>query len=146
MDALTQPSIETILEDFSFLEEWDDRYRYLIELGRRLAPLPEAAHNAANKVNGCASQVWLQTDIRAGAGGKRLDFMGDSDALIVKGLVAVAIAIFSGKSPAEIEAIDAEAVFDRLGLAGHLSTQRSNGLRALVQRMKAEARAERARA
>jgi cysteine desulfuration protein SufE len=144
MDALTQPSIETIVEDFSFLEEWDDRYRYLIELGRRLAPLPEAAHNAANKVNGCASQVWLQTDIRNAAGGKRLEFMGDSDALIVKGLVAVAIAIFSGKTPAEIEAIDAEAVFDRLGLAGHLSTQRSNGLRALVQRIKAEARAQRA--
>ncbi len=143
MDAQASPSIETIVEDFSFLEEWDDRYRYLIELGRRMPPLPAEAHNAANKVNGCASQVWLQTDIRRGEDAPRLDFAGDSDALIVKGLVAVAIALFSGKTPAEIETIDAEAIFDRLGLAGHLSTQRSNGLRALVQRIKAEARAQR---
>jgi cysteine desulfuration protein SufE len=143
MDAQASQSIDAIIEDFAFLDEWDDRYRYLIELGRRLEPLPEAAHNAANKVTGCASQVWLQTDVVRGQGEPRLDFAGDSDALIVKGLVAVAIALFSGRTPAEIEKIDAESVFDRLGLAGHLSTQRSNGLRALVQRIKAEARAQR---
>jgi cysteine desulfuration protein SufE len=146
MDARANPTIETILEDFAFLEEWDDRYRYIIELGRRLPPLPEEAHNAANKVEGCASQVWLKTEVDRTADAPRMEFAGDSDALIVKGLVAIALALFSGKTPEEIERIDAEAVFDRLGLAGHLSTQRSNGLRALVRRIKAEARAQRATA
>ena len=88
MDARANPTIETILEDFAFLEEWDDRYRYIIELGRRLPPLPEEAHNAANKVEGCASQVWLKTEVDRTADAPRMEFAGDSDALIVKGLVA----------------------------------------------------------
>ena len=108
--------IEQIVEDFAFLDEWDDRYRYLIELGRSLAPLPPEAHSADNKVQGCASQVWLQKTLRREHDALHLDFTGDSDAMIVRGLVAIVIALFSGRTPDEIETIDAEAVFARLGL------------------------------
>src|SRR5690606_20467342 len=110
------------------------------ELGRALEPLPDERRTPANKVQGCASQVWLWT--RAGDGPEpRLRFVGDSDAHIVRGLVAVAIALFDGRTPEEIAATDAEAVFDRLGLAEHRSSRRSNGLRSMVARIKAEARA-----
>jgi len=137
----TVPALAQILEDFAFLDDWEDRYRYLIELGRALEPLPEEAHNEANRVHGCASQVWLQTRLRREADGTHIDLVGDSDALIVRGLVALAIAIFSGRTTAEIVTTDAEAVFAQLGLREHLTAQRSNGLRSMVKRIKDEAAA-----
>jgi cysteine desulfuration protein SufE len=138
---MAQPSIEEITDNFALLEEWDDRYRYLIELGRGLDPLPEEAHNDANKVRGCASQVWLETTIgNDAATGPILTFRGDSDAHIVRGLVALALALFSGRSPEAVLSIDANRLFQQLGLLAHLSPQRSNGVRAMVERIKAEAR------
>lgn len=134
--------ISEIIDNFSVLDDWDDRYRYLIELGRELPPLAEAAHNDANKVQGCASQVWLDTDVRPnGAGGPVLAFAGDSDAHIVRGLIAVLFAIFSGKSANDILATDALALFEKMGLRDHLTPQRSNGFRAMVERIRAEANA-----
>jgi cysteine desulfuration protein SufE len=134
------PAIEDIIDDFSLLEEWDDRYRYLIELGRTLEPYPEPLRDDAHKVQGCASQVWLATSVAAdGAAGPVLAFKGDSDAHIVRGLIAVLLALYSGKSAREILAIDALALFDRLALREHLTPQRSNGLRAMVERIRAEA-------
>jgi len=142
MDTLNlPPEIDRIVDDFAFLDEWEDRYRYLIELGRALAPLPDAAHSDANKVQGCASQVWLQKTVRHEADGPHIDFLGDSDALIVRGLVAIVIALFSGRTPDAILATDAEALFEKLGLRDHLSQQRSNGLRSMVARIRAEAAA-----
>jgi cysteine desulfuration protein SufE len=135
-------TIDDILSDFELFEDWDERYRYLIDLGRRLEPLPEAAKSEANKVRGCASQVWLETRKIVGNDGKeRLSFKGDSDAHIVKGLVALILALFDRKTPDEILATNAQDVFDRLELAQHLSMQRANGVRAMVERIKAEARA-----
>jgi cysteine desulfuration protein SufE len=134
-------SIEQVLADFELLDDWEDRYRYIIELGRGLSPLPEAEHTEDNKVRGCASQVWLSTRETARDGATRLVFRGDSDALIVKGLVAIVIALFDEKTPEEIREIDAEELFSRLDLRSHLTTQRSNGLRALVDRIKADAEA-----
>jgi cysteine desulfuration protein SufE len=134
-------TIEQIIDDFALLEDWEDRYRYVIELGRTLTPLADADRTPENKVRGCASQVWLRTSIVTGPAGPRLQFIGDSDAHIVRGLVAIAIALFDGKTAAEILKINAQAVFDRLGLSQHLSAQRSNGLRSLVERIKADAEA-----
>jgi len=134
--------IDEIIENFSSLDQWDDRYRYLIELGRELPPLAEAAHSAANKVHGCASQVWLDTTTdSSGAGGPVLTFAGDSDAHIVRGLIAVLFAIFSGQHARDILATDALAVFEKLGLREHLTPQRSNGFRSMVERIRADARA-----
>jgi cysteine desulfuration protein SufE len=136
------PDIEEIIENFSVLDDWDDRYRYLIELGRELPPLTEAAHSAANKVQGCASQVWLDTGVRPnGAGGPVLTFEGDSDAHIVRGLIAILFAIFSGKHAEDILATDALALFERMGLREHLTPQRSNGFRSMVERIRSDARA-----
>ncbi|MGD9738275.1 MAG: SufE family protein [Bauldia sp.] len=132
-------AIEEIRADFSYLDDWEDRYRYLIELGRRLEPLPDAERTPDNKVSGCASQVWLWTR-ESDDGQHRLNFVGDSDAHIVKGLIAVVIALYGGKTAEEILAIDPEAVFTELDLAAHLSSQRSNGLRSMVARIKADAR------
>jgi cysteine desulfuration protein SufE len=132
-------TIEEILENFALLDDWEDRYRYVIELGKELAPLPESERTAKNKVLGCASQVWLSTRVDHSQRPPRLTFIGDSDAHIVRGLVAIAIALFNGKTPSEIIGTDAEAVFDRLGLREHLTAQRSNGLRALVDRIKGDA-------
>jgi cysteine desulfuration protein SufE len=126
-----------IASDFAFLDDWEDRYRYIIELGKRLPPLTEAERTAENKVLGCASQVWLATHFRDG----HLHFEGDSDALIVRGLVALAIALFDDKSPEQVLAIDAEGFFDQLDLRAHLTAQRSNGLRSLVDRIRADAAA-----
>ena len=135
-------TIGEIIDNFSLLEEWDDRYRYLIELGRSLAPLPEAARTDANKVQGCASQVWLLTHVQPdGAGGPVLTFEGDSDAHIVRGLIAILFALYSGKPAQEILSTDAVALFDRLGLREHLTPQRSNGFRSMVERIRADARA-----
>jgi cysteine desulfuration protein SufE len=134
-------TLHQIIEDFSLLEEWDDRYRYLIELGRNLEPLPECEHSHANKVQGCASQVWLATRVgRNGADGPTLSFRGDSDAHIVRGLIAILLAVFSGKHAREILAADAISVFEQLGLREHLTPQRSNGFRSMVERIRADAR------
>ena len=133
--------IDQIIENFSTLDDWDDRYRYLIELGRELPPLADAAHNEANKVQGCASQVWLETDVRPnGAGGPVLTFEGDSDAHIVRGLIAILLALYSRRTARDILATDAIAVFERLGLREHLTPQRSNGFRSMVERIKSDAR------
>lgn len=135
-------ALDEIVSNFELLDEWDDRYRYLIELGKSLAPLPEEAHNDANKVRGCASQVWLDVSREGGPGPQtRLHFRGDSDAHIVRGLVALALAIFSGKQASEIVATDAFAIYQSLGLAAHLTPQRSNGVRAMIERIRSDARA-----
>ncbi|HET9687970.1 MAG TPA: SufE family protein [Pseudolabrys sp.] len=135
-------AIEEIVENFGLLDEWDDRYRYVIELGRTLTPLPDEAHVDANKVQGCASQVWLITDVKPnGASGPILTFQGDSDAHIVRGLIAILFALYSGKSARDILAIDSLALFDRIGLRENLTPQRSNGLRSMVERIRAEAKA-----
>jgi len=138
-------TIDEIVENFALLEEWDDRYRYVIELGRTLAPLPENEHIDANKVQGCASQVWLVTHVKPdGAAGPVLTFDGDSDAHIVRGLIAILFALYSGKAARDIIATDALALFDRIGLRENLTPQRSNGLRAMVERIRAEANAAQA--
>jgi cysteine desulfuration protein SufE len=135
--ALT--AIDDLLADFDVLDDWEDRYRHVIELGRELPALPEADHTAENKVKGCASQVWITSQ----AGGPKDDpvitFQGDSDALIVKGLVAIAFMIYSGKTARQILATDAGEVLGKLGLSGHLTQQRSNGFASMIQRIKSDA-------
>jgi cysteine desulfuration protein SufE len=134
--------IDEIIDNFSVLDDWDDRYRYVIELGRTLAPLPETERTATNKVQGCASQVWLATNAKPdGTGGPVLTFIGDSDAHIVRGLIAILFALYSGKPAREILATDALALFDKLALREHLTPQRSNGFRSMVERIKSDARA-----
>jgi cysteine desulfuration protein SufE len=134
--------IDEIIGNFSVLDDWDDRYRYLIELGRELEPLSAAAHNDANKVQGCASQVWLATSVRPdGAGGPMLTFIGDSDAHLVRGLIAILFAVYSGKNARDILATDAVKLFEELGLKEHLTPQRSNGFRSMVERIRSDARA-----
>jgi cysteine desulfuration protein SufE len=132
-------TIDDIIESFALLDDWEDRYRYLIELGRDLPPFPETARTAANKVQGCASQVWLDTRIGPRKDDPVLSFVGDSDAHLVKGLIAVLLALYSGRPASEIRSADALAVLDQLGLREHLTPQRSNGLRAMVGRIQAEA-------
>jgi cysteine desulfuration protein SufE len=135
-------AIDEIVQNFALLDEWDDRYRYVIELGRKLAPLVDSAHIDANKVRGCASQVWLLTHVKPnGSAGPVLSFEGDSDAHIVRGLIAILLALYSGKSATEILAIDALAIFDSIGLRQNLTPQRSNGLRSMVERIRTEAKA-----
>ena len=131
-------SIATITSDFELLEDWEDKYRYVIELGRALAPLPEAARTNANKVRGCASQVWLLTQVAGQP--PVLTLHGDSDAHIVKGLIAILFEMLSGQTAEAILATDPMAEFARLGLAEHLTPQRSNGLASMVARIKADAR------
>ena len=130
-------SLQTLLEDFDLFDDWEERYRYIIELGNGLAPLTEAEHNDANKVQGCVSQVWLVND----RDGDRLSFRGDSDAHIVRGLVAILLDLYDGKSAQEIAAYDAESAFQQLGLGEHLTPQRSNGFYAMVQRIRNDAAA-----
>ena len=134
-------TIAEIEDNFALLDQWDDRYRYVIELGKTLTPLPDADHVEANKVQGCASQVWLVTHKTPNAGGPVLSFEGDSDAHIVRGLVAILFALYSGKPAKEILDTDASALFERLGLRENLTPQRSNGLRSMIERIRAEARA-----
>jgi cysteine desulfuration protein SufE len=135
-------TIDEIIDNFALLDEWDDRYRYVIELGRGLAPLPTAARTDANKVQGCASQVWVATTVKPnGADGPVLSFVGDSDAHIVRGLIAILLAIYSGRTAEHILSTDAIALFERLGLREHLTPQRSNGFRSMVERIRADARA-----
>lgn len=134
-------SLDEIIDNFSYLDEWEDRYRYVIELGRTLEPLDAAAHTDANKVLGCASQVWLETKVdRSGQGEPVLTFRADSDAHIVRGLVALILALYSGKTASKILDTDAQALFDQLGLSAHLTRQRTNGTRSMVERIKRDAR------
>ncbi len=126
-------SFEDIKSDFAFLDDWDDRYKYLIDLGRDLAPYPDAHRDEAHKVRGCASQVWFHAADKDG----RLLFEGDSDAHIVKGLVALLFALYSGKTPAEMLAIDPQEALAPFDLDGHLTPQRSNGLHSMVARIRA---------
>jgi cysteine desulfuration protein SufE len=134
-------TIDEITDNFSLLDEWDDRYRYVIELGRTLAPIDEAARIERNKVQGCASQVWLVTAVEPnGAAGPTLTFAGDSDAHIVRGLIAILFALYSGRSARDILATDALGLFNRLGLREHLTPQRSNGFRSMVERIRSDAR------
>lgn len=134
-------TIDDIRENFSLLDEWDDRYRYVIELGRTLEPMPEAEHTSENKVQGCTSQVWLsrQAD-RGDREAPVLHFLGDSDAHIVRGLVAILLTLYAGKTARDILAIDAHEVFNEFGFREHLTPQRSNGLRAMVDRIQGIAR------
>jgi cysteine desulfuration protein SufE len=135
-------TIDEITDNFSLLDDWDDRYRYVIELGRTLPPFPESARTEANKVQGCASQVWLRTSTQPdGTGGPVMSFVADSDAHIVRGLIAILYALYSGKPVREILSIDALALFGRLGLRENLTPQRSNGLRSMVERIRSEANA-----
>jgi cysteine desulfuration protein SufE len=134
-------TLDTIRDDFALLDDWEDRYRYLIELGRGLSPLDDADRTDANKVRGCASQVWLKTRVERDADATILTFSGDSDAHIVKGLIAILLAIFDGRETREILATDAHAVFAELGLSDHLTPQRSNGFAAMVARVRADAEA-----
>jgi cysteine desulfuration protein SufE len=134
--AGTSEEFEEIVENFELFDDWEDRYRYVIELGRAMAPLPEARKTSATKVEGCASQVWLVPDMRRNdAGQDCLHFDGDSDAMIVRGLIAVLRALYSGQPLGDITSIDAQAELGRLGLEQHLSSQRSNGLKAMVRRL-----------
>lgn len=128
---------EEIADDFAFLDDWEDRYRYVIELGRKMEPLDEALRVPATKVEGCASQVWIVPRIKGEGPAARFDFDGDSDALIVRGLIAVLHALYAGLTPAGVLAVEAQAEFGRLGLEQHLSSQRSNGVRAMVGRIRA---------
>lgn len=135
-------SIEQIVDDFELLDSWDDRYRYVIELGRALPPFPDAERTAENKVQGCASQVWMVSETRPAknGGGPVLEFLGDSDAHIVKGLIAILFALYSGQPAKRILETDALALFHRLGLGEHLTPQRSNGFRSMVERIRSDAR------
>jgi cysteine desulfuration protein SufE len=133
-----QTNLQTIVSDFELLDEWEDRYRYIIDLGKDLDALPQAAQTDANKVQGCVSQVWLETTISDGSD-PVIHYSGTSDAHIVRGLVALVLAIYSGKRASEIVTIDALEILGSLGLDQHLSPQRSNGLKAMVQRIKRDA-------
>ena len=136
-DSMT--AIADIIADFDLLDEWEDRYRYLIELGRKLEPLPEEAHNEDNKVRGCASQVWVETTVDRSGPQPVLTFRGDSDAHIVRGLVCLVLALYSNRRADEIAGIDAMDLFTQLDLTGHLTPQRSNGVRSMVERIRRDA-------
>ncbi len=129
---MAQPAFEEFVEDFEFLEDWEDRYRHVIEAGKAMKPLDDALKVPATRVEGCASQVWLHPQISAG----HFHFDGDSDALIVRGLIAVLRALYNDLPAAEVPAIDAGGELARLGLTDHLSAQRSNGLRAMIERIR----------
>ena len=137
-DATATAAIDRIFEDFEFIDDWEERYRYVIDLGRDLPAFPESARTPANKVQGCVSQVWLETS-RGDGRDPVMQFIGDSDAHIVRGLVAIMLALFSGRRASEIASLDAEAVLKRLGLDEHLTPQRANGLRAMVARIRRDA-------
>jgi cysteine desulfuration protein SufE len=138
---LASAAFEEIAETFEFLDDWEDRYRHVIELGRAMPPLEEAFRVPATKVDGCASQVWLVPELEGEGRGAVFRFRGESDAMIVRGLIAILHALYSGQTVAEVLRIDAPAELGRLGLHEHLSSQRSNGLRAMVARIRALATA-----
>ena len=132
-------AIATLLSDFEILDDWEDRYRHVIDLGRDLPDLPPQDHTPKNKVMGCASQVWISTHVGGSADDPVLTFQGDSDALIVKGLIAIAFMIYSARPARAIVATDAAPLLEKLGLRDHLTPQRSNGFAAMIQRIKADA-------
>jgi cysteine desulfuration protein SufE len=133
-----ETTIDGLVDDFGFLDDWEDRYRFVIELGRNLPELPDDERIDANKVRGCASQVWLVSDV-TGNGEPRMTFRGDSDAHIVRGLISILFALYSGRTAREILQIDPEAVFAQIGLREHLTSQRSNGLTSMVARIRSDA-------
>ena len=135
---MASAAFEEIVEDFEFLEDWEDRYRHVIDLGKAMEPLDDALKVPATKVDGCASQVWLHPNIDGGV----LNFDGDSDAMIVRGLIAVLRKLYNGLALADVLAVDARAELGRLGLNDHLSAQRSNGLRAMIERVREVAAAQ----
>ncbi len=141
---MARAEFEEIADTFDFLDDWEDRYRHVIDMGKAMEPLPESQRIPATKVEGCASQVWLVPEIDGAGAGARFRFKGDSDAMIVRGLIAVLIALYDGLTLDEVSAVDAPAELARLGLDEHLSAQRSNGLRAMVQRIRDIAKAARA--
>ncbi|PQO24393.1 cysteine desulfuration protein SufE [Rhodobacteraceae bacterium WD3A24] len=133
---MAEAEFDEIADTFEFLDDWEDRYRHVIEMGKAMAPLDDALRVPATKVDGCASQVWIVPRIEGEGPQARFDFMGDSDAMIVRGLIAVLHALYSGRSVADVTQVDAAAELARLGLDEHLSAQRSNGLRAMVGRIR----------
>ena len=135
------PGFQAIREDFEFLDDWEDRYRYIIELGHGLPAMAEAARNEQNKVRGCVSQVWLERELRKNSGEPILHFRGDSDSHLVRGLIAITLALFSDQTPQKILEIDAKEAFRDLGLEQHLTPQRSNGVRAMIERIRSDAAA-----
>jgi len=139
-DLYSPVGFDEIVADFDLLEDWEDRYRYVIELGRKLPPLPDGERNDTNKVRGCVSQVWLATTVNPDSRAPRLSFLGDSDAHIVRGLIAILFALYSGKTADAILDIDANAVLGRLHLKEHLTPQRSNGVLSMVERILKDAR------
>jgi cysteine desulfuration protein SufE len=139
---MATPAFEDLAETFAFLDTWEDRYRHVIELGRAMAPMPDALKTPATKVDGCASQVWLQPVIKGQGPQAQFDFLGDSDAMIVRGLIAVLHSLYSGLTLAQVLEVDAPAELARLGLDAHLSAQRSNGVRAMIGRVRSVAETE----
>jgi len=139
---MAQDRFEELVETFEFLDDWEDRYRHVIELGKAFPPLEDALKVDATKVDGCASQVWLHPRIEGEGAAATFDFAGESDAMIVRGLIAILHELYAGLSVGEVTKVDAQAELARLGLNDHLSSQRSNGLRAMVERIKATAAAE----
>ena len=137
MTSAIDAALNDLADEFELLGDWEERYRYVIELGKDLAPLTDAERSEENKVRGCASQVWLVTEPQADG---TLKFRGDSDAHIVSGLVAIMLRLYSGRAPADIVAFDAKAALDRLGLSEALSSQRSNGLKSMVARIQHDAK------
>ena len=134
--------LQQIIDDFGVIDDWDERYRYIIDLGRKMPPFPDALRTTDVKVRGCASQVWLVAKRERDAQGRDvLAFIGDSDAMIVRGLIAILLRLYSSKTPQEILNVDAKKVLGGLGLDTHLSQQRSNGLFSMVERIRADARA-----
>jgi cysteine desulfuration protein SufE len=136
---MAAPEFEDLADTFEFLDDWEDRYRHVIEIGRAMPPLDPALRVPATKVDGCASQVWIVPQIDGQGPQARFDFMGDSDAMIVRGLIAVLHTLYAGRPVAEVATLDAQAALARLGLNDHLSAQRSNGLRAMVARIRESA-------
>ncbi len=133
---MAREAFEEIVDNFELLDDWEDRYRYIIEMGRDMPVLEDAQKTDATRVQGCASQVWLVPEVERGDGTERLSFRGDSDAMIVRGLIAVLRALYCGVPLDQVPKIEAEAELGRLGLESHLSSQRSNGLKAMVQRLR----------
>lgn len=139
--ATIDQQLEDLSAEFELLGDWEERYKYVIDLGKELSPLTDAERSDVNKVRGCASQVWLVTEPQADG---TLHFRGDSDAHIVRGLIAILLRLFSGQRAEAILAFDAKAAFEQLGLSGALSSQRSNGLASMVQRIRRDAEVARA--
>ncbi len=133
---MAKAEFDEVAETFAFLDDWEDRYRHVIDMGRAMPPLDDAFRMPATKVDGCASQVWLRPVVEGSGPQARFDFQGDSDAMIVRGLIAVLHALYAGRPVAEVIEVDAAAELGRLGLNDHLSAQRSNGLRAMVERIR----------